>query len=79
MVRTMSSISGSALSGINSGLANLAQDAQVIAQSVTTSGDTDSMTNALVDSLQQQLGIEASAKVLSAENQTVGTLIDVFA
>jgi hypothetical protein len=75
----MSSISGSALSGINSGLAGLAQDAQLVAQSATSSADSSSITDAMVDSLQQRLGIEASARVLSAENQTLGTLIDLFA
>lgn len=75
----MSSITGSALSGINSGLAGLAQDAQQVAQSATSSGDTVSITNALVDSQQQKLSIEASAKVLSTQDQMLGSLIDAFA
>ena len=75
----MSSISGSAFSGINSGLAGLAQDAQLVAQSATGSGDSSSITGAMVDSVQQQISIEASAEILSAANQMLGSLIDVFA
>jgi hypothetical protein len=75
----MNSISGSALAGINSGLANLAQDAQLVAQSVTPSGSGTSLTNAMVDSLAQRLAVEANAKMLATANQTLGTLIDTFA
>ena len=75
---SMNSITGSALSGINTGLANLTQDAQLVAQSVTPSGS-DSLTAALIDTLEQQLAVEASAKVLSTANQTIGSLIDTFA
>lgn len=75
----MNSISGSALAGINSGLANLAQDAQVVAQSVTPSANGMSLTHALVDSLDQRLAVEANAKVLATANQTLGSLIDTFA
>jgi hypothetical protein len=75
----MNSISGSALAGINSGLANLAQDAQVVAQSVSPAGNALSLVNALVDSLDQRLAVEANAKVLATANQTIGSLIDTFA
>jgi hypothetical protein len=75
----MNSITGSALSGINTGLANLMQDAQLVAQSVTPSGGGNSLTAALVDSLEQQLAVQASARVLATANQTLGTLIDTFA
>jgi hypothetical protein len=75
----MNSISGSAVAGINSGLANLATDAQTIAQSVSPAQNALSLVNALVDSLDQRLAVEANAKVLSTANQMVGSLIDTFA
>jgi hypothetical protein len=75
----MNSISGSAVAGINSGLANLATDAQTIAQSVSPAQNALSLVNALVDSLDQRLAVEANARVLSTANQMVGSLIDTFA
>jgi flagellar basal body rod protein FlgG len=75
----MNSIASSAVSGINSGLANLAQDAQLVAQSVSPASNALSLVNALVDSIDQRLAVEANAKVLSTANQTIGSLIDTFA
>jgi hypothetical protein len=75
----MNSVTGSAISGISTGLANLRQDAQAVAQSVMPSGGGNSLTAALIDTLEQQLAVEASAKVLSTANQMLGTLIDTFA
>ena len=67
----------SAQSGISRGLAGLDQDAQVVAGGV--SGDVGALTGALVDALQQRVAVEASARMLSTADQTVGTLIDVKA
>jgi hypothetical protein len=67
----------SAQSGIRRGVAALDQDAQVVAGDV--SGDVGALTGALVDSLQQRVAVEASARMLSTVDQTVGTLIDVKA
>lgn len=76
----MNSISGSAVAGINSGLANLASDAQLVAQSVASpQQDALSLVNALVGSLDAKLQVEANAQVLSTANQTLGSLIDTFA
>ena len=58
--------------GISRGMANLAQDAQTIAQGGPVTG-------ALVDAQQQKLNVEASAAALSITNQTLGTLLDVTA
>jgi flagellar basal body rod protein FlgG len=74
----MNSISGSALSGINSGLANLASDAQLVAQSVSPQSG-QSLVGAMVDSLNARLSVEANVKVLDTADQTVGSLIDAFA
>ena len=65
----------SAQLGIARGLAGLNADAQVVAQSLTGSDPTA----ALVDSLQQKLSVEASAKALSVSDQMLGTLIDIMA
>ena len=67
----------SAQSGIRRGLAGLDQDAQVVASDV--SGDVGALTGALVDALQQRVVVEASARMLSTVDQTMGTLIDVKA
>jgi flagellar basal body rod protein FlgG len=67
----------SAQLGIARGIGGLNQDAQVVAQSVTGSGG--DLTAALVDSLQQKLAVEASAKVLAVSDQMLGTLVDVMA
>jgi hypothetical protein len=75
----MNSISGSAVAGINSGLASLATDAQLVAQSVSPQQDALALVNAIVNSLDARLSVEANAKVLSTANQTIGSLIDTFA
>jgi hypothetical protein len=69
----------SAQLGIRRGLSGLDRDAQVVANGSLASGDTDATVGALVDSLQQRLVVEASARMLSTVDQTLGTLIDVKA
>jgi hypothetical protein len=66
-----------ALSGINRGMANLAQDAQVIAQGSEANGT--SVTDALVDAQTQKLDVEASVKALRIADQTLGALLDIKA
>lgn len=66
-----------ALSGINRGMANLSQDAQVIAQGSVANGN--SVTDALVDAQTQKLDVEASVKALKIADQTLGTLLDIKA
>jgi hypothetical protein len=46
---------------------------------VDASGDIGALTGALVDSLQQKLLVEASARMMSTVDKTLGTLIDVKA
>jgi hypothetical protein len=67
----------SAQLGIARGISGLNEDAQVVAQSVT--GPPEDLTAALVNSLQQKLSVEASAKVLAASDQMLGTLVDAMA
>lgn len=66
-----------ALSGIKRGMANLSQDARVIAQGSVASGN--SVTDALVDAQTQKLDVEASVKALQIADQTLGTLLDIEA
>jgi hypothetical protein len=66
-----------ALSGINRGMANLSQDARVIAQGSITNGN--SVTGALVDAQTQKLDVEASVQALRIANQTLGSLLDIKA
>jgi hypothetical protein len=65
--------------GIQRGMSGLNRDAQVVANGNIASDNTDAMTGALVDSLQQKLVVEASARMLSTVDKTLGTLIDVKA
>jgi hypothetical protein len=69
-----------ALSGINRGMANLSQDARVIAsRSVGGPMGQGSVTDALVDAQTQKLDVEASVKALQIADQTLGTLLDIKA
>jgi hypothetical protein len=73
-----------ALSGINRGMANLSQDAQIIAQPGGPMGqgsiaNGDSVTDALVDAQTQKLDVEASVKALRIADQTLGSLLDIKA
>ena len=69
----------SAQLGIRRGLSGLDRDAQAVAAGDVASDATDAVTGALVDSLQQQLLVEASARMLVTVDQTLGTLVDVKA
>jgi hypothetical protein len=69
----------SAQLGISRGMNGLARDEQTVADSLMTPAGTDALTGALVDSLQQQLLVDASARMMSTVDQTLGTLLDVTA
>ncbi len=65
--------------GIQRGLANVARDAQVVADASTApdgAGD-DQMVGALLDARQQALNVEASARALSIQDRVLGSLIDI--
>lgn len=64
--------------GIQRGVSGLDRDAQIVANG-SVSDNTDAAIGALVDSLQQRVAVEASARMLSTVDQTLGTLIDVKA
>ena len=66
--------------GISRGMANLDRDSQTVADGIVSSGgNSDAVTGALVDAQQQALNVEASVKALAITDQTLGTLIDVRA
>jgi hypothetical protein len=65
--------------GISRGMSGLARDEQTVADSLSTPAGSASLTGALVDSLQQQLLVQASARMMSTADQTLGTLLDVTA
>ena len=69
----------SAQLGISRGMNGLARDAQTVAESLSNPAGADSLTGALVDSLQQQLNVELSARMMSTADQTLGTLLDITA
>jgi hypothetical protein len=66
----------SAQLGIQRGLSGLDRDAQAVAGGAATD-DVGALTGALVDALQQRLAVEASARMLSTADKTLGSLIDV--
>ncbi len=69
----------SAQLGIRRGTNGLARDEQTVADSLASPTGTDSLTGALVDSLQQKLLVAASARMMSTADATLGTLIDIKA
>jgi len=78
----MSTISGfhSAVSGINRGVDALRRDAQVIATKETSGFISDKdVTKALVDLKSSSRQVEASVKVLSVQNEILGSLLDEMA
>jgi len=76
-ISTVPSAFQSAQLGISRGLAAIDQDAQVVANAGAS--NVDAVTGALVDALQQRLLVEASVRMLSTADQTLGTLVDVKA
>ena len=77
VISTIPDAASSGQLGIARGIAGLNQDSQVVAQSVA--GSFSNLNSAMVDSLQQRLLVEASAKLLAGSDQLLGRLIDVLA
>ena len=78
----MSAISGfqSALTGIHRGMNALRQDAHVIASQGATNSPTDQdVTKAIVDLNISSHQVEASSKVIKAQDEMLGTLLDELA
>ncbi len=78
----MSTVSavGSALQGIHTGLRNLDRDAAKIASAEQFNNESGTdVAKSLTDIAQDRLQVQVSAKVLKAADETVGTMLDVFA
>lgn len=76
----ISNVSLAGLAGIQKGLDNLNRDANGIAQSVTKgSQNTTDLAKSLVDLKVDQRQVEASAKVVKAVDDVLGSLIDINA
>jgi len=78
----MNSVTGfqSALAGIHRGMNALRNDAQVIATQGSSNSLADKdVTKAIVDLQPSKQQVEASAKVISAQDEMLGTLLDEMA
>ena len=64
----------SGLSGINSGLQSLNKSAATIASAGTTGAD---VTAPLVDMMSSKQQVQASAKILEANNSMIGSILDI--
>lgn len=80
---TISPAAGNALLGIQRGMDGLRENAAEIASADRLNGQTENgvrdVAEPLVESRQNARQVEASAKVLEAENQAIGSLLDVKA
>lgn len=65
--------------GIKRGLEGIERNAQTVANASVEPAKTEDVTNALVDSLQQRNAVTANARMLSAADLTLGTLLNVKA
>ena len=66
------------LSGVQTGLDNLRNDAERIAQATAKDGDESSdLTHALIDLNTDRRQVEASVKVVKAVDEVLGQLIDM--
>lgn len=68
------------LSGVRSGLSRFDQAAaNIAARGSRSESRPDSLAKELIEIKQAQTQVKASAAVIKTANQTVGTLLDVFA
>lgn len=75
------SVQSSAVLGIQRGLDDMRKNAADIASAdqLNNAGQETDIVNSLVDLKQNQVQIQASAKVVSAVDEVIGTLIDTLA
>ncbi len=77
----MDKISGSlqtALAGIDRSAKRLDQAAQDVASATARRGEPVDVVDSLVQALEAQLALEASAKVMERADEMLGTLLDTF-
>jgi flagellar hook protein FlgE len=75
----ISGISEAALGGIQSSLKKLNQSAQDVASASVRRTEPTELVEPLVDAIEAQRALEASAQVLKRTDQMLGTLLDTFA
>ena len=68
----------SALAGVQRGLRELDRAAQQVASVSVTRQEPVSLAKALVESIQAQRQVEASASVVRRIDQSLGSLVDIF-
>lgn len=75
------SIQNEALQGINRGLEGMRKSAAEIASAdqLNNTGQETDLARSLVDLQQNKIQVQASAKVVSAVDEVLGTLIDIRA
>jgi len=75
------SVQNEALQGINRGLEGMRKSAAEIASAdqLNKSGQETDLARSLLDMQQSQVQVQASAKVVSAVDEVLGTLIDIRA
>ena len=66
------------LEGVQRGLRDLNRAAQDIASASVTRAEPVALADALVDAIEAQRQVEASADAVRSYDQTVGSLIDIF-
>lgn len=74
----ISGISDTALGGVQTSLKKLNRAANEIATAPVRRTEPTELVDPLVDALQAQRALEASAKVLQRADQVLGTLLDTF-
>ena len=78
-VNTNLSALSAGLRGIQRGMKGLQQEAQNVAQATADGSAPVELAESLVNTLQHQRGIQASAKVIQRADETLGSLIDMLA
>jgi len=75
------SVQNEALQGINRGLEGMRKNASEIASAdqLNKAGDTTDLVGSLIGMEQNKTQVQASAKVVSAVDEVLGTLIDIRA
>ncbi|MEZ5510231.1 MAG: hypothetical protein R3F47_10065 [Gammaproteobacteria bacterium] len=71
------SIMGNGVAGIQKGLGTVSKASAQIAQVGVSDDPTRDLTDGAIGLLQGKLQVQASAKVLSTANQTLGSIIDI--
>jgi len=75
----MNSVMGIGVTGIHSGLSMLEQSGSQIAKAniVPDNGETTDLTKPVVGLMESKHQVQASAKVVEAGSETIGTLLDI--